>query len=79
MINPFLTSKELLTEGRPLPRHLSGGNINQKPQKIQNKPNSCPFWAKNSDCTKKQTQFKPKTNPIYAGQATKKRLRNYEI
>ena len=31
---------------------------------MQNKPNLCRFQAKNNDCEEKQTQNKPKTNPI---------------
>ena len=60
---------------------------------MQNKPNFRRFCTANDDSTQKQTQFKPKTkpflppktnpqtqtNPIYAGQAIQKCLRNYEI
>jgi hypothetical protein len=41
------------------PRRMSGGNINQKPKKMQNKPNLCGFQAKNSYYEKKQTQSNP--------------------
>ena len=42
------------------------------PIQTQNKPI---FRTKNHP----QTQYKPNPNPIYAGQATQKRLQNYEI
>jgi len=36
----------------------------QKNLFMQNKPNFCRFWAKNSYLEEKQSQFKPNSNPI---------------
>jgi len=52
---------------------MSGGNINQKPLFMQNKPNLCVFWAGSGDCEEKQTQTNPKQTQNKAIFCTKNR------
>ena len=56
-------------DGWPVTQQMSKRTAKNKistvlKEDMQNKPNLCPFSPKNADSTKKQTQFKPKTNPF---------------
>ena len=68
-LNPFLKAPAAIERSNDKPpRRLSGGKSIKNNKEMQNKPNLCVFWAKNSYYEKKQTQYKPKTNPIPASQ-----------
>jgi len=64
MNNKSRTINHFYNPFRPLPSVLCPGIRTQKYLFMQNKPNFPRFYAKNNDYDKKQTQFKPNSNPI---------------